>query len=151
MTLNPLTNRQARFAEAYATTGNGAESARIAGFSAKNAASYASTLLKLPEVQSAVEGIRADRNRSITDDLIRGGLLGEAGREGKGTSHAARVAAWRALADIQGLTRTSVVNGVMAGLSTIRIEIVGGGPNGQQSHEFELGGGRLLQSPSAVE
>lgn len=57
--MNNLRTKHAKFVEHYLKTGNGAQSAKIAGYSEKNAAQRASILLKSPQIQLALKEARA--------------------------------------------------------------------------------------------
>lgn len=135
-----LTPMQAAFCKEYAVTGNGTQSAKNAGYSADNAAAIASKILKQPNVRAAIERLRFEQTADldITDATVLDGLLAEATWKGKGSSHAARVSAWKELADIKGLHKTPDI-GAWQGISTIRLEIVG--PDGTRG-TLELGPGK---------
>ena len=70
-----MTPKQQRFAEEFAHglhAGNGTRSAIEAGFSAKTANRKAYQLLRMPEVVTEIERLRADQSRrlNITSDMI---------------------------------------------------------------------------------
>jgi len=56
----------------------------------------------------AVEDARTEAAEAVTDDLILTGMLVEARRTGKGSSHAARVQAWAHLGRYRGLWQDNV-------------------------------------------
>lgn len=122
-----LTDKQAVFARTYADTGNASEAARTAGYGEKHASSIGSRLLQQQAVKAAIERLRFEQTADldITDATVLDGLLAEATWKGKGSSHAARVSAWKELADIKGLHKTPDI-GAWGGISTLRIQVAVG-------------------------
>lgn len=91
-----LTPRQAAFIREYLIDLNATQAAIRAGYSEKTAYSQGQRLLKNAEIQEAVQEAQAERAErlEVTSDDVLKGLLIEATREGEGSSHSARVAAW---------------------------------------------------------
>lgn len=126
----PLNERQREFARQYAVTGNASESARRAGYSEKSAARIGSDLLKDPRISGAVAQARtviladAEQRTGVESGDVLRGLYNEATREGKGSTHAARVSAWRAIGDALGMFRSTDAPAGVAAVSAVRVEIV---------------------------
>ena len=69
-----MTRRQERFIEEYLLDFNGAAAARRAGFGEKSAASYASKILKNPEVRQVLQekmAVRAQQMQLRQDTVLR--------------------------------------------------------------------------------
>ena len=94
-----LTPKQQRFVEEYLIDLNATQAAIRAGYSAKTAKQQGQRLLTNVDVQTAVEsGRKGQTERCQLDaDFVLQGLVKEAKREGKGSSHSARVAAYVAI------------------------------------------------------
>lgn len=127
-----LTAKQQAFVEHYSQTGNATQSAILAGYSENGASVQGSNLLRhagvaraLAEIERRKIGETVDRVNGayITRQAVLDGLRQEATSTGTGTTHAARVSAWRAIADIEGYTKNGDSDAVSA-LSALRIEIV---------------------------
>ena len=117
-----LDHRRAKFVEAYAQTSNGAQSARIAGYSDTTAKVQGSKLLKDERIQRAIAAERITLSGgSWGDTEVLAGLREEATSKGPGTSQAARVAALRAYGEALGLFKRPDLDALA---SLQRIEIV---------------------------
>lgn len=106
----PLTPKQQRFVEEYLIEPNETQAAIRAGYSAKTANKNASRLMVNEGVQKAIRAAQEARKHrvEITADEVVKGLLSEARHRGKGSSHAARVAAWGLLARHLGMLTDKV-------------------------------------------
>ena len=118
--LKKLKGKRALFVQEYMLDLNGAGAYKRAGYRAKNdhgAAVEAGRLLTNPDIAKAVEVGKAERSKrvEIDADMVLGGLLREAKREGTGSSHSARVQAW-------GLLGRHL--GIMEGESGERVQTV---------------------------
>lgn len=98
MALNP---RQQRFVAEYLVDLNATQAAIRAGYSKRTARSVGSENLAKPDIAAALAEAMTEKVETIeiSSDLVLQGLLTEAQRTGEGTSHGARVAAWRALGE----------------------------------------------------
>lgn len=63
-----LTEKQAKFLASYQITGNPTESAKNAGYSAKNAPSQGCRLMKDPEILAELEKFRANKAKTLTKE-----------------------------------------------------------------------------------
>lgn len=92
----PLTAKQAAFVNEYLIDLNATQAAIRAGYSEKTAGRTGHENLKKPEIAQAIQEAQAERAErlELTQDDVLKGLLLEAMREGEGSSHSARVAAW---------------------------------------------------------
>jgi len=108
--IDRLAHRQKVFVVEYCRDHRGREAAVRAGYSEKSAAFTASHLLADPNVAAAVREREAEiAQAALLDDVaIVRGLLREANRFGPGSTHSARVNAWRELAKIRGLEVSKV-------------------------------------------
>lgn len=99
--LEPLTPQQILFAHAYVATMKATDAAEQAGYKRSRGA----RLLKDVRMERYVAILMEQRcvALDVTADKVLAGLLTEAQREGEGTSHSARVAAWSALGKAVGL------------------------------------------------
>ena len=91
-----LTPKQQRFVDEYLIDLNATQAAIRSGYSPKTAYSIGDENLKKPEIKKAIEQAQQERQKRTLvtqDDVIRG-LLTEAGWQGEGSSHSARVSAW---------------------------------------------------------
>jgi Terminase small subunit len=102
-----LNDRQRRFVDEYLINGNATAAYARAGYAAKGNATEvnACRLLRHAKVAAAIKAKQEQRSErtQITADKVVAGLLAEAQREGRGSSHSARVAAWTTLARLLGL------------------------------------------------
>lgn len=100
-----LNARQQAFVNHYMMTGNGAQSARMAGYSPNGAAAAGSRLLRNVKVKNALAAANymAAERAELTTDMIVQGLLKEALKPGTDTSQGSRVAAWAHLGKYQGM------------------------------------------------
>lgn len=103
------------FAQYYAATLNGAEAARLAGYSAATARQKACNLNARPEIAERVRELRAEHaeKAEVTADYVRTILKREAeGVHPSGTTASARVSAAKALgADLGMFDRTDPDHG----------------------------------------
>lgn len=108
--IDRLAHRQKVFVIEYCRDHRAREAAVRAGYSEKSAAFTASHLLADPNVAAAVREREAEiAQAALLDDVaIVRGLLREANRFGPGSTHSARVNAWRELAKIRGLEVSKV-------------------------------------------
>jgi len=96
--------KQALFIEEYLVDLNATAAAKRAGYSPKTAYSLGQRLLKKAEIQAAIR----ERREKLSDDInltqqdILKGLLSEAVFMDLGSSHAARISAWKELGKILG-------------------------------------------------
>ena len=103
--VNGLTHKQKRFVWEFCKDHSPAAAAIRAGYREKNAPSVASRLIRIPAVQAAIR----ERERQIAEaamldeTIVLQGLLREAQYTGDGSTHTARVSAWREVAKILGL------------------------------------------------
>ncbi len=100
-----LNARQERFVHAYLADPNATRAAQAAGYSQKTAHVIGHNLLKNVKVATHLSEAQAQAAEAagITAEEVLRGLVGEAQYRGDGSSHAARVAAWSALAKHFGL------------------------------------------------
>ena len=100
-----LTDKQRRFVEEYCSNGfNATKAAITAGYSEKTAQEQSSRLLSNVMVSDSIQSFmsKATEKAIVTvEDIVRG-LQKEATLEGEGSSHAARISAWKALTDYTG-------------------------------------------------
>lgn len=103
--IDRLAHRKKVFVIEYCRDHRPREAAVRAGYSEKSAAFTASHMLADPDVAAAVREREAEiAQAALLDDVeIIRGLLREANRFGPGSTHSARVNAWRELAKIRGL------------------------------------------------
>lgn len=121
-----LTPRQAAFIREYLLDLNATQAAIRAGYSEKTAYSQGQRLLKNAEIQEAVQEAQAERAErlELTQDDVLKGLLLEAMREGEGSSHSARVAAWGHLGKHLGMFTDKVENThAVKGLLGIKVNL----------------------------
>jgi phage terminase small subunit len=117
------------FVSFYLGSGNASEAARKAGYSPKSAANIGCQLLKREEVRRAIERAKEAELKVVEDKAtyqqkdVLDGLWRSANEYGKGTSHSARISAWRALGDALGVFKTPTTS--MAKTTAIQINIVG--------------------------
>lgn len=103
--VNGLVHKQRRFVWEYCKDHSPAQAAIRAGYKERNAPSIACRLLQIPAVQAAIR----ERERQIAEaamldeTIVLQGLLREAQYTGDGSTHTARVSAWREVAKILGL------------------------------------------------
>ena len=103
--VNGLVHKQRRFVWEYCKDHSPAQAAIRAGYKERNAPSIACRLLQIPAVQAAIR----ERERQIAEaamldeTIVLEGLLREAQFTGDGSTHTARVSAWREVAKILGL------------------------------------------------
>ena len=90
-----LTEKQGRFVEEFLVDGNASAAARRAGYSEKTARAIGNENLTKPAIREAIDKAREERTErtKLTADEVIEGLRREAAFTGKGSSHAARVAA----------------------------------------------------------
>jgi phage terminase small subunit len=94
-----MTPKQTHFVDEYLIDLNATQAAIRAGYSVTTAASIGQENLTKPEIAHAIaeaQAARVTRTR-ITQDVVLQGLLREANFTGKGSSHGARVSAWKQL------------------------------------------------------
>ena len=103
--VNGLTHKQKRFVWEFCKDHSPAAAAIRAGYREKNAPSVASRLIRIPAVQAAIrERERQIAEAALLDEtIVLEGLLREARYTGDGSTHTARVSAWREVAKILGL------------------------------------------------
>ena len=100
-----LTDKQSAFVDEYLVDMNASAAARRAGYSEKTAGYIGHENLKKPKIKEKLdERLKERRQRTeVTQDMVVEGLLQEARRDEEGSSHGARVSAWRALGKHLGL------------------------------------------------
>jgi phage terminase small subunit len=100
-----LSPKREAFCLEYIKDRNGTQAAIRAGYSQKTANEQAAELLAIPSVRARVEELsQALAKRAlITAEEVLEGLKQEARATGEGTSHAARVSAWKALGEYLSL------------------------------------------------
>ena len=104
-TKNGLVHKQKRFVWEYCKDHAPQAAAIRAGYKERSAAVTASNLLRDPRIQDAIR----ERERQIAEaamldeTIVLQGLLREAQYTGDGSTHTARVSAWREVAKILGL------------------------------------------------
>lgn len=102
---NGLVHKQKRFVWEYCKDHAPQAAAIRAGYKERSAAVTASNLLRDPRIQDAIR----ERERQIAEaamldeTIVLQGLLREAQYTGDGSTHTARVSAWREVAKILGL------------------------------------------------
>ena len=103
--VNGLVHKQRRFVWEYCKDHSPAQAAIRAGYKERNAPSIACRLLQIPAVQAAIrERERQIAEAALLDEtIVLEGLLHEARFTGDGSTHTARVSAWREVAKILGL------------------------------------------------
>ena len=91
-----LTPKQAAFVAEYLVDLNATQAAIRAGYSPKTAGAIGGENLQKPEIAEAITAAQEERERrvEVTQDIVVEGLLEEARRVEKGSSHSARVSAW---------------------------------------------------------
>lgn len=91
-----LTAKQQRFVEEYLIDLNATHAAIKAGYSAKGATVRGAELLANRKVAAEVARLsqKATKRAEVSAQDVLDGLYKEATREGEGTTHGARVAAW---------------------------------------------------------
>jgi phage terminase small subunit len=128
-----LTPKQEQFIIAYAETNNATQAAIKAGYSKNGAASTGFNLLRNEKVKGALMRIEARRLQEMGDAAVSSaftrkqvleGLYKEATRTGKSSTHAARVTAWRQIAEIEGYLGRGAGKVDTAMLTALKIEIV---------------------------
>jgi phage terminase small subunit len=107
MTAASLTPKQRRFVDEYLIDLNATQAAIRAGYSQNTAEQQGYQLLHHSSVAAAVASAQQDRSERVALDaeMVVGGLLQEARRDGDGSSHAARVSAWTTLAKHLGMLK----------------------------------------------
>lgn len=105
-----LTDKQRRFVEEYTVDFNAAAAARRAGYSETCATEIGYENLRKPHIAEALQSyLQNEAERvSLTREEIIQGLRKEANRTGKGSSHSARVSAWKQLARHKGMLKDRV-------------------------------------------
>ncbi len=117
------------FVDAYLKSGNASESARIAGYSSSSAANIGCQLLKREEIKRAIALAKEAELKIVGDKAayqlkdVLDGLWRSANEYGQGTSHSARISAWRALGDALGVFKGSTTP--INQLTAIKITIIG--------------------------
>lgn len=99
-----LTARQARFVDEYLLSGNGAEAARLAGYSAKTARQMATENLSKPAIQAAIQA-REDATASqleLTRQAVIGELQGAIALAREQQNPMAMISGWREIAKMCG-------------------------------------------------
>lgn len=102
---NDPAHKQKRFVWEYCKDHSPAQAAIRAGYGEKSAPAVASQLLRIPRIQDAIR----ERERQIAEaamldeTIVLEGLLREAQFTGDGSTHTARVSAWREIAKVLGL------------------------------------------------
>ncbi len=102
--LPKLRPKQQKFVEEYLLDLNATAAAKRAGYSPKTAESIGYENLRKPQIQAAIQ----EKRQKISDEIdltrndILKGLLAESCFMDQGSSHGARVSAWRELAKILG-------------------------------------------------
>ena len=99
---DPLTPFEHRLVAEYIKCHNKTEAYRRAGGNIENPKSVsalASSVFKRPKIQQAlgiatVMDVERKEQVAVTEEIVVRGMYNEAQREGKGSTHAARVAAW---------------------------------------------------------
>jgi phage terminase small subunit len=128
-----LTPKQEAFVQHYATTRNATQSAILAGYSKNGASTSGSNLLRHEGVRGALMRIEARKLQEMGDAAVSSaftrkqvleGLYKEATRNGKGATHAARVTAWRQIAELEGYLGRGAGKVDTAMLTALKIEIV---------------------------
>ena len=100
-----LPDKQARFVEEYFVDLNATQAAIRAGYREKAAAEIGYEKLTKPHIAEAIaeaQEVRSERTE-ITQDMVLEGLHLAATREGDGSNHGARVAAWAHLGKHLGM------------------------------------------------
>lgn len=124
-----LTPKQQRFVDEYLIDLNATQAAIRAGYSPKTAQQIGAENLSKPVIAEAIEQAKAERQKRtlVTQDMVIKGLLTEAEWMGEGSSHSARVAAWKELGKAIGMFTDKLdvtsTDGSMAAKPTI-IELV---------------------------
>ena len=105
--MRKLTPRQARFVEEFLVDCNATQAAVRAGYSEKTAGVIGHENLSKPNIAAAIAKAQTERAEEvgITQADVVAGLLLEARRTGKESTHGARVSAWAALAKHLGMDR----------------------------------------------
>lgn len=100
-----MTDKQRRFVEEYCSNGfNATQAAKDAGYSENTAQQTGSENLSKPVIQDAIQSFMGEFTKKAivtTEDLVKR-LLEESEYVGEGASHAARIAALKALTDYTG-------------------------------------------------
>jgi len=127
-----MTHKQRLFVRHMIQTGNQSESARLAGYAAKSAGTRGSALMRIDEVRAAV----AKGQALVSDNLVQkaadgvdrlnvlDGLIREANSTGRGTTHSARVGAWRAIGEELGMFGKAASGSGADQLQAIQIRII---------------------------
>ncbi len=100
-----LTSKQKRFVEEYCGNGfNATKAAKAAGYSEKTAKQMGTENLAKPIIQESIQAFmnKASKRALVTTEDIVRGLLKEAEYFGEGSSHSARIAAYKTLSDFTG-------------------------------------------------
>lgn len=103
-----LNERQRKFVEAFLACGNASEAYRQAGYECKNDKDVHGAAARLSANVSVAAAIAEGRKKiteqaELTQQMVVDGLLTEARRTGEGTSHSARVSAWKALGEYMSM------------------------------------------------
>lgn len=106
----PLTDKQKRFVAEYLVDLNATQAAIRAGYSARNADKIGPELLGKTRVAEAIQAAQQERAArcELTQDLVLKKLQEEAEFKGDGSSHSARVSAWRLLGQHLGMWKEKV-------------------------------------------
>lgn len=101
MTAKKLTPKQKLFVREYLVDMCATSAAVRAGYSERTARQSGYLNMSNPAISALIARAMEKRSQKIelTADLVLAGLLKEAQAEGEGTTHSARVAAWRALGE----------------------------------------------------
>lgn len=100
-----LTDKQRAFVEEYLIDLDATKAAKRAGYSKRSAGQIGNENLKKPKIKNAIAKERDKRQERtrVTQDMVIEGLLKEAQFHEEGTSHSARISAWKALGEHLGL------------------------------------------------
>lgn len=129
--ITPLNEREQAYVKQYVLTGNGTQSAKVAGYSPKSAANQSTALLKKDSIKRAIaqaKDLEADQVQvaaQVTEDRLVMQLWYEGTNREKGTSSASRTSALRTLSEIRGMLRGAGRRTSLDGLTAIQINITG--------------------------
>lgn len=100
-----LTPKQQTFVDEYLVDLNATQAAVRAGYSPRTAGPQGARLLANVNVAAAIQEAQATRSQrtEITQDWVLQGLKTEAERDGEGSSHGARVSAYKAVGQHLGM------------------------------------------------
>lgn len=128
-----LSDKYRKYVEGVTSHGNGTKAAKEAGFNASTAHQASVRLLKREDIRTAIAQVEARKMQDLGDAVIASaftrkqvleGLHKEAIRTGKNSTHAARVAAWRQIAELEGYLGRGSGKIDTAMLTALKIEIV---------------------------